>query len=157
MWRRMNVDGSPGCSRNSVAGALTRQRKAANQRETHAGRLKHRAASFQRDLMRLSRIVESGLAFEPEAHGPAHGPHDAYDLVTHLAAARILDRHEVDHFADALGAKEARHQHVAVGQVHLLVLRLVEAGDLEEASFALVENCGEDTWRVEVRQAAPVD
>jgi hypothetical protein len=74
-----------------------------------------------------------------------------------LASARVLDRHEVDHFADPLGAEEARQQHVAVGQVHLLVLGLVEAGDLEEASFVLVENRGEDAWRVELRQAAPVD
>ena len=137
--------------------ALARQRKAADQREAHAGGLKHRAAAFQSDLMRPPRVVESGLAFEPEAHGPAHGPHDANDLVRLLAAARVLDRHEVDHFADPLGAEEARHQHVAVGQVHLLVLGLVEAGDLEEASFVLVENRGEDAWRVEVRQAAPVD
>src|SRR5262249_8922557 len=39
----------------------------------------------------------------------------------------------------------------------LLVLGLVEAGDLEEASFALIENRGEDAWRVEVRKATPVD
>src|SRR5215471_14163782 len=45
----------------------------------------------------------------------------------------------------------------AVGQVHLLVLGLVEAGDLEEPAFAPVEHCGEDAWRVELRQAAPVD
>jgi hypothetical protein len=37
------------------------------------------------------------------------------------------------------------------------VLGLVEAGDLEEASFVLIENRGEDAWRVEVRQAAPVN
>src|SRR5208337_5133908 len=37
------------------------------------------------------------------------------------------------------------------------VLGLVETRDLEEASFVLVENCREDAWRVEVRQAAPVD
>src|SRR5262249_24806462 len=68
-----------------------------------------------------------------------------------------LDRHQVDHFADAVRAEEARHQHVAVGQVHLLVLGLVEAGDLEEASFLLVENRAKNAGRVEVRQAAPVD
>src|SRR6266404_2574814 len=107
--------------------------------------------------MRPPRVVESRLAFEPEAHGPPYGPHDANDLVCLLATAHVLDRHEVDHFADPLGAKKARQQHIAVGQVHLLVLGLVEAGDLEEASFALVENRGEDAWRVEVRQAAPVD
>ena len=107
--------------------------------------------------MRPPRVVESGLAFEPEAHGPAHGAHDANDPVRLLASARVLDRHEVDHFADPLGAEEARQQHVAVGQVHLLVLGVVEAGDLEEASFVLVENRGEDAWRVELRQAAPVD
>src|ERR1700722_5342328 len=37
------------------------------------------------------------------------------------------------------------------------MLGFVEAGDLEEASFVLVENRGEDAWRIEVRQAAPVD
>src|SRR5262249_14578 len=107
--------------------------------------------------MRLPRVVESRLAFEPEAHGPAHGPHNANDLVHLPAAAHVLDRHEVDHFADTLGAKKARQQHVAVGQVHLLVLSLVEARDLEEASFALIENGGKNAWRVELRKATPVD
>ena len=74
-----------------------------------------------------------------------------------LAAARVLDRHEVHDLADALVAEKARHQHVAVGHVHLLVLRLVEAGDPEEAPFLVVEDRREDARRVEVRQAAPVD
>ena len=58
---------------------------------------------------------------------------------------------------DPLGAEEARHQHVAVRHVHLLVLGLVEAGDLEEASFVFVEKRREDAWGVELRKAAPVD
>src|SRR5262249_53878467 len=95
--------------------SLARQRKAADQREAHAGSLKNRAAAFHSDLMRLPRVVESRLAFEPEADGPAYGPHDANDLVYLLAAAHVLDRHEVDHFADPLRAKKARQQHVAVG------------------------------------------
>jgi hypothetical protein len=37
------------------------------------------------------------------------------------------------------------------------VLGLVEARDLEEASFALIENRGEDAWRVELRKATPID
>src|SRR5262245_27544918 len=37
------------------------------------------------------------------------------------------------------------------------MLGLVEAGDLEKSSFAFVENRGEDAWRVELRQTAPVD
>ena len=68
-----------------------------------------------------------------------------------LPAARVLDRHKVDHLTHSLGAEEARDQHIAVRQVHLFVLGLVEAGDLEEASFALVENRGKDAWRVEAR------
>jgi hypothetical protein len=39
----------------------------------------------------------------------------------------------------------------------MLALGLVEARDLEEASFALIENRGEDAWRVELRKATPVD
>jgi tetratricopeptide (TPR) repeat protein len=84
--------------------ALARQRKAADQREAHAGGLKHRTAAFQSDLMRPSRVIECGLAFEPEAHGPAYCPHHANDLMHLLAAAGILDRHEVDHLADPLRA-----------------------------------------------------
>ncbi len=61
--------------------ALARQRKAADQREAHAGSLKHCAAAFQSDLMRPPRVVESRLTFEPEAHRPAHRPYDANDLV----------------------------------------------------------------------------
>src|SRR5262249_48997491 len=133
--------------------ALARQRKAADQREAHTASLKNRAAAFHSDLMRPPRAVGSRVAFEPEAHGRAHGPHDANDLVYLLAAAHVLDRHEVDHFTDPLGAKKARQQHVAVGQVHLLVLGLIEARDLEEASFALIKNRGEDAWRVELRKA----
>src|SRR6516225_1436877 len=137
--------------------ALARQRKAADQREAHTRGFKDRTATFHRDLMGPPRVVESGLAFEPEAHGPTYGPHDANNLVYLLAAVRVLDRHEVNHFANPLGAEEARQQHIAVGQVHLLVLGLVETRDLEETSFVLVENSGEDAWRVEVRQATPVD
>src|ERR1700731_2584624 len=37
------------------------------------------------------------------------------------------------------------------------MLGLIEAGDLEETSFVLVENRGEDAWRIDGRQAAPVD
>src|SRR5262249_31364886 len=118
---------------------------------------KNRAAAFDSDLMRPPRVVESRLAFELEAHGPAHGPHDANDLVHLLAVAHVLNRHEVDDFADTLRAKKARQQHVAVGQVHLLVLSLVKARDFEEASFALIENGGENAWRVELRKATPVD
>src|SRR4029077_544116 len=107
--------------------------------------------------MRPPRVIECRLAFEPEAHRPAYRPHDANDLVCLLATARLLDRHEGDHFADAVRAEEARYQHVAVGQVHLLALSLVEAGDLEEASFLIIENRAKNAWRVEVRQTAPVD
>ena len=107
--------------------------------------------------MRPPRVVECGLAFKPETHGPAYRPHDANDLACLLATARVGDRHEVDHFADPVSAEEARHQHVAVWHVHLLVLGLVEAGDLEEASFLLVENRAKNAWQVEVWQAAPVD
>src|SRR5262249_39783365 len=38
-----------------------------------------------------------------------------------------------------------------------LVLGLVEARDFEEASFAVIENGGEDAWGVELRKATPVD
>src|SRR5262249_20308835 len=129
--------------------ALARQRKAAEQREAHAGSLKNRAAAFHSDLMRPPRVVESRLAFEPEAHRPAYGPYDTNDLVRLLAAAHVPHRHEVDHFADPLRAKKARQQHVAVGKVHLLVLPLVEARNLKEPSIALIENRREDAWRVE--------
>src|SRR5262249_3714986 len=92
------------------------------------------------------------------ASGPSGLPsHASGDLVYLLAAAHVLDRHEVDHFADPLGAKKARQQHVAVGQVHLFVLGLVEARDLEAATFALIENRGEDAWRVELRKATPIN
>src|SRR5262249_31415792 len=73
------------------------------------------------------------------------------------ALARVLDRHEVHDLADALAAEEARHQDVAVGHVHLLLLGLVQARDAEGAPLLVVEDCREDAGRVAGRQTAPVD
>src|ERR1700747_1806990 len=76
-------------------------------------------------------VVEGRPEVEAEADRPAHRPHYPDDLVDLSDLARALNRHEVHDFADALVAKKARHQDVAVRHVHLFVLRLVETGDAE--------------------------
>src|SRR5262249_9675257 len=43
------------------------------------------------------------------------------------------------------------------GRYICLCWGLIVARDVEEASFALIENCGEDAWRVDLRKATPVD
>lgn len=92
-------------------------------------------------------------------HGAAHGAHDPDDLVDQrsLAGGIGLDRHEVDNFSHAFLAQESRDQDVGFGQVHLPVCAFVGAGDSEKAALFVIQDRGEDTGRVEVRQTAPVD
>ena len=115
----------------SDAVALPTKREAADERDLHALRLEDRSPALQDDLVGPAGEVESRPAVEAEADRPAHRPHYPDDLVDLSDLARALDRHEVHDLTDALVAKKARHQDVAVRHVHLFVLRLVETGDAE--------------------------
>ena len=124
---------SPGLRTNSVAtpSPCRPKREAADQRDFHARRLEDCPPALQDDLVGPAREVERRPAVEAEADRPAHRPHHPDDLVDLPDLARALHRHEVHDLADALVAEKARQQNVAVGHVHLLVLRLVQAGDTE--------------------------
>ncbi len=105
--------------------ALPSQREAADQRDFHAPRLEDRSPALYDDLVRAAGEVEGRPAVEAEADRPADCPYDSDDLVNLPGLARALNRHEVHDLADALVAEKARHQDVAVGHVHLFVLRRV--------------------------------
>ena len=102
--------------------------------------------------MAVESVVEARLALEPEAHGPAHAD-DAADQ----ALAFLADRHEVLHLRDALRGEEARDQDVRVREVELFRGALPDRRQTEVPAALGVEDRREDTWRIEVRPAEPVD
>ena len=81
----------------------------------------------------------------------------SYELVGRAGAAGI-DGHEVNYFGNGIAAVEAGDEDVGVGPIELFGGDDVGGwGDGEAAAFVVVENGGEDTWRIEVREAEPID
>jgi hypothetical protein len=107
----------------------------------------------------LATVVEARRALELEVHPAAHR-HDATDepLAVRAPRAGLPDRHEVLHLANPVGGEEARDQHVAVREVHLLRLPARRRGPQRKVTAAVgVEDRGEHARRVEIRAAVPVD
>jgi hypothetical protein len=72
--------------------------------------------------------------------------------------ARAADRHVILYLAHALVVQEAGDEDGGVRPVELLVPEVVAGrGNAETPALPVVQNCGEDARRVEVRQAEPVD
>ena len=70
----------------------------------------------------------------------------------------VLHRHEVRHLGYAAVGQEPGEQHIRVGQVKLLVHRIVEIRRDPKAATAIgVEESGKDRRRVERREAEKVD
>ena len=103
-----------------------------------------------------ARVVEARLAVHLEAHSAAHDMQLAHE---HRAIAFYrTDGHEVDELADAVWRQEARHEHVGVGPVELLLAhRVALRSNAEVASSLRIEKGREDTRRIETRIAEPVD
>src|SRR5205823_3031122 len=72
--------------------------------------------------------------------------------------ARTADRHVILDLAHALVVQEAGDEDGGVRPVELLVPEVVAGrGNAETPPLPVVQNCGENARRVEVRQAEPVD
>src|SRR6516164_3581911 len=83
-------------------------------------------------------------------------PNPADQLVRHRASS--AEGHVVLHFADALVMEEPRDQDGGVRPIELLAAEVVTCrGDAEAPARLVVQQSGEDTGGVEVRQAQPVD
>ena len=77
-----------------------------------------------------------------------------------VVPAAFPHRHKVDDLAHAVRRQETRYQHIGLRPIHLLVGNLLLAagrGNLEMAALGIVQDGGENTGRVKVRAAEPVD
>jgi len=102
--------------------------------------------------------VESRAAGDREDDCSADGPQPADEQRAGMRqrAAGVARDHEVDHLADRAGAQEPGHEHVGTGLVQLPGPDCL-GPDCEAAAAAGVQQGRERRWRVEPRQAAPVD
>ena len=109
-------------------------------------------------LMAGTGVVEGGAAHGPEAQA---APRDAHAPDQPLVAGVTLAHaygHEVRDLPDAVRREEARHQHVGVGPVELLLGRVLGGGrDGEGAPLLVVQDRPEDAGGVEGGEAVPVD
>ena len=137
---------------------LHRDRRAQPQRQ-----LARAGAADEQDLrvaaplhrVRGAGVVEARIAAHAEAHLATDRLRATHEVVRD---AGVLHRHEVGHLGHAVVGQEPGEQHVGVGQVELLVRRVVELRrDLEAAAALGVEEGGEHRRRVEGRQAEEVD
>src|SRR5262249_13739328 len=136
---------------------VTGQREATDQGELHRAGSEDRAASFEHHLVWTPGKVECWLTFQAEADGATDSTHHAHNLMGLAPLFGLFNGHEVHHLTHPLDAEKAGQQDTAVWQVHLFVLLVVQGGDLEEATFLVVQDGGKKTGRVKVWQAAPVD
>ena len=114
-----------------------------------------RGVSLDLEGMPRPPVVEPRRAADLEADLPADGLHPSHDTT---GMSRRVDRHEVRDLGHALIAEEPGQEQIGVGQVELLVSRLLELGtDAEYPPALRVEQGGEHRRRVEVRQAEKVD
>ncbi len=128
------------------------------ERDPRAGALKEHPCSVALGAVSLAPEIEPRRAFELEPHPPADAQHAANQPVTVRSRKELTDRHEILDLPDSGGSQEARDQHVGVGQVQLLVLRLAIGGPERKVSAAVgVEQRGEHARRVKPRGAIPVD
>jgi len=92
------------------------QRNRAQQREVRPRCAEDRAFRHDLGAVLSPRVVVGGIAVDPTRQRAPHGVDDPHDLVVFLAPVGA-DRHEVDHFAHALLAEEARDENIGLGQV----------------------------------------
>lgn len=97
-------------------------------------------------------IIEPRRAVQAEGYLASRDVHSPDQLGA--AAVRLGEGHEVGNFAYAAKRREARDQHVGVGQVHLPAPGTVERRrQLPGAAALRVEKCHKHAWAVEVRPA----
>ena len=117
-----------------------------------------RALLGELQVVGLSAVVEPWRAVEHEPHLTAHAAHRPDQPVAVGCPLRVLDRHEVDHLADAAGGHEPGDQDGGVREVELpgdVVGAL--GGDPEVPAALAVEQRREHARGVEPRAAEPVD
>ena len=153
-WSAPSVNSATAAPSTSCMGTDDRSRSASSpgpERPT-----KRISLSLRRsDGVRRARVIESRIAAHGETHLAADGLRATDEIVRD---AGVLDRHEVRHLGHAAVGQEPRQQHVGVGQVQLLVHRIVELRrDLEPAAAIGVEERGKHGRRVERREAEEVD
>ena len=105
-----------------------------------------------------SGVVEARLAVERELQLASDDADEPNETMTVRRVLRILDRHEVDHLADAVRRHEPRDQDRRVREIQLPGDVAVLGGSDPEVPAALgVEQRSEHARRVKARTAEPVD
>jgi hypothetical protein len=109
------------------------------------------------DLVWSPGVVERRETAEGEDRPAPNGSGPAHQQVARRGGAALLRNHEVVHLAHGVGREEPGHQHVGVRQVELPGAERLLARQGEGTALVLVEQRGEQRWRVEPRRAVPVD
>src|SRR5690349_13925706 len=108
--------------------------------------------------MALSSVVKRWSACKGNTHRPFNATDSAVKMVIPARIGRKSHRHEVFQFRNSIPKQESCHQDVRGWQIQLLVSDIfTNSLNLEPPALVVVENCSEDTWRVEVRVTIPVD
>src|SRR4029077_9155898 len=82
---------------------------------------------------------------------------DSPDQLLRYSAA-ASDGHVILHLAHAICMQKTRNENGGIRPIELLVNDLVpRQGNPKAPAFPVIQNCGKDAWRIEVRQAEPVD
>ena len=126
---------------------------------SRSGAGEHRATVVRRvHGVALPPEVKRRAAGDRENDGPANRPHPADQQRTGMSqwAAGAARHHEVNHLAHRVGAQKPGHEHIGIGHVQLPGPDRLSP-DLEAAAAVRVQQGREHRWRVEPRQAAPVD
>jgi hypothetical protein len=105
--------------------------------------------------MLAAGTIEPGRTKLAKPDFASHGPRTPYQ---HMRLANLFDRHEVAHLGNSLLGEEARHEDVRVRQVELFVPHSIKIRvNVEAPTLMLVEQAGENRWRIKSRKAHEVD
>ena len=134
------------------------ERDASRERQRQIGRREDRAVVGDGDVRLRAAVVEARLDLGLEVQRALDAEHPAHEPLVVRPLLAVVDRHEVDHLADAVLAEETGDEDVRVRHVELLRRPLALDGrEAEEAAALRVEDRAEHAGRVEAAVAVPVD
>src|SRR5258708_30685354 len=104
-------------------------------------------------------IVECGSTSHIKQKRAAHHRDRTNNMVLVTRTALTLNGHEVGNLSYAINRQEACDEDICLRQIELFTPhpRYIGGRDAKEAAFLRIENCAENTGRVETRYTAPVN
>src|SRR5215470_19829166 len=117
-----------------------------------------RAVGIELRLMAPAPVIEGGAANEPDTHCAFYAAHPAAKMSNPGRIGANSYGNEILQFGDSIGKQEPCHQDVCRRPIELFPPHLIaDWANLEAASLAVIQNCSEDAWRVEVGVTTPID